>query len=220
MKTKYVLGLPVSMAPVIAFLFLAAMTFSTPLHGAESSQGAAHSSYALLEGTNEFGLWVGGSPDSSRSIGKTEDRRLLLVALRYGRVLAAWESTSLEYTLDIFPAAVVFEPERVRRGRSTFYGAGLSPLGVKLNFGQQSWIKPFVGASVGFLYFEDDVPVPRSSRLNFTPEIGLGLQFFLRPKSAVTVGYKFHHISNANSGRRNPGMDSHVFYAGFSFFTP
>jgi hypothetical protein len=47
-------------------------------------------------------------------IGNTEDRRLLLVALRYGRILAAWESLSLEYTLDIFPAALVFEPERVR----------------------------------------------------------------------------------------------------------
>ncbi|HEU4343367.1 MAG TPA: acyloxyacyl hydrolase [Candidatus Binatia bacterium] len=220
MKTKYVLGLPLSVVPVVSFLLPATLIFCTPLHSAEPSQGTAQSSYALLEGTNEFGLWVGGSPDSTRSIGKTEDRKLLLVALRYGRVLAAWESTSLEYTLDIFPAAVVFVPEDAGRSRSTIYGAGISPLGLKLNFGQQSWIKPFVGASVGFLYFEDDVPVPRSSRFNFTPEIGLGLQFFLSPKNAATVGYKFHHISNANTGRRNPGMDSHVFYAGFSFFTP
>ena len=134
--------------------------------------------------------------------------------------MAAWESVSLEYTLDIFPAALVFEPDRVRRGRSTIYGAGLSPLGFKINFGQQSWIKPFVAASVGFLYFEKDTPVPHSSRLNFTPEIGLGVQFFLAPKSAVTLGYKLHHMSNANTGRRNPGMDSHVIYAGYSFFTP
>lgn len=220
MNASYIFGLRVSILTVLVLLPLAAMIFWTPLHGAEALQAPVQSSYALLEGTNEFGLWVGGSPDSTRSIGKTEDRRLLLVALRYGRVLAAWESTSLEYTLDIFPAAVVFVPEDARRSRSTIYGAGISPLGLKLNFGQQSWIKPFVGASVGFLYFEDDVPVPRSSRFNFTPEIGLGLQFFLNPKNAVTVGYKFHHISNANTGRRNPGMDSHVFYAGFSFFTP
>ena len=169
---------------------------------------------------NEFGLWGGGSPDSFDFIGTVEDRELLLFGLRYGRVLGAWESVSLEYTLDIIPAAVVFEPASVRRGSSNIYGAGLSPLGFKLNFGQESWIKPFLAASVGFLYFEKDIPVPRSSRFNFTPELGLGAQFFIAPKKALTLGYKWHHMSNANTGRSNPGMDSHVFYAGFSFFTP
>jgi Lipid A 3-O-deacylase (PagL) len=186
------------------------------LHGAETS---ALSAYALPQGTNEFGLWAGGSPDSSRIFGNTEDRKLVLVALRYGRVLAAWDWVSLEYTLDNFPAALVFEPDRVRRGSSTIYGAGLSPLGLKVNFGQ-SWIQPFVAASVGFLYFEDDIPVPDSSRFNFTPEFGLGLQFFLAPKRALTLGYKLHHMSNAHTSGNNPGMDSHVFYVGFSFFTP
>jgi hypothetical protein len=204
---------------VIGLPLFSALVCFTPVHGAETPTGTG-ASYALTKGTNEFGLWAGGSPDSSKIIGSTENRNLLLVSLRYGRVLAAWESLSLEYTLDIFPAAVVFEPDRVRRGRSTIYGAGLSPLGFKINFAQESWIKPFVATSVGFLYFVDDVPVPRSSRFNFTPEIGLGVQFFLTPKNAMTLGYKFHHMSNANTGRRNPGMDSHVIYAGFSFFTP
>src|SRR5919106_768638 len=183
------------------------------LQGAEPSPVAG---YALAKGTNEFGLWAGGSPDSSRLIGNTEDRKLLLFALRYGRVLAAWNWVSLEYTLDIFPAAVVFEPDRVRRGSSTFYGAGLSPLGLKVNFGQQSWIKPLVSASVGFLYFQEDIPVPDSSRFNFTPEIGLGVQFFFAPTRALTLGYKLHHMSNAHTSRSNPGMDSHVFYVGLS----
>lgn len=142
----------------------------------------ARTNYALAEGTNEFGLWAGGSPDSSRWIGNTEDRQLVLAALRYGRVIKPWESLSLEYTLDIFPAAVFFEPGWVRRGRSTIYGAGVSPLGLKLNFGQESWIKPFLAASVGFLYFQEDVPVPRSSRFNFTPEVGLGVQLFVNPR--------------------------------------
>lgn len=206
------------MFSLIGVLLSACFIYTAPLHGAEPPSAAG--AYALTKGTNEFGVWAGGSPDSSEIFGNVEDRKLFLLALRYGRVLAAWESVALEYTLDIFPAAVAFEPGRVRRGSSTQYGAGLSPLGFKVIFGQQGWIQPFVAASVGFLYFEDDVPVPHSSRFNFTPELGLGVQFFLAPKRAVTVGYKLHHMSNANSGRSNPGMDSHVFYAGFSFFTP
>jgi hypothetical protein len=219
MKTRNALSLSANVVWA-GFLIFSALVSLTPLHGAETPQATAQSGYALRQGMNEFGLWAGGSPDSSTFIGKTEDRKLLLFGLRYGRVLAEWESTSLQYTLDIFPAAVVFEPERVRRGRSTIYGAGLSPLGFKINFGQENWIKPFVGASVGFLYFQEDIPVPHSSRFNFTPEIGLGIQFFLAPKRAATIGYKFHHVSNANIGRRNPGMDSHILYGGFSFFTP
>jgi opacity protein-like surface antigen len=219
MKKLHAIGLHQSLARAMVLGVFSTLVGFTTLQGAEPSP-AAGAGYALTKGTNEFGLWAGGSPDSSRIIGNTEDRKLVLFALRYGRVLTAWDSVSLEYTLDIFPAAVVFEPDRVRRGSSTIYGAGLSPLGFKFNFAQHSSIQPFVAASVGFLYFEDDIPVPHSSRFNFTPEIGLGVQFFLAPKRALTLGYKFHHMSNANTGRSNPGMDSHVFYAGFSFFTP
>lgn len=219
MKNSAALRLARNLARVMMLVVLGAFFCFKPLHGAETPAGVS-SNYALLKGTNEFGLWAGGSPDSVDLIGTVEDRKLALFALRYGRVLADWDSLSLEYTLDIFPVAVVSEPDRVRRGNSTIYGAGLSPLGLKLNLGQQSWIKPFVAASVGVLYFERDVPVPRSSRFNFTPELGLGVQFFLARKNALTVGYKLHHMSNANSSRNNPGMDSHVIYAGFSFFTP
>jgi hypothetical protein len=219
MKLSRALSLARGLTVLTSFMVLSTPLVLRPLQGAESPSSAGDS-YALTRGTNEFGLWAGGSPDSSDLIATTENRKLALVALRYGRVLKAWESLSLEYTLDIFPAAAVFEPNHVRSGKSTFYGAGLSPLGFKLNFGQQSWVKPFIAASVGFLYFEQDVPVPDSSRFNFTPEVGLGVQFFLAPKRALTLGYKLHHMSNASRSRNNPGMDSHVIYAGFSFFTP
>lgn len=212
MKRPPSLNLQQNLVKALALGVFSALVGFTPLHGAEPSPGAG---YALAKGTNEFGLWAGGSPDS---VGNIEDRQLLLVALRYGRVLAAWESVSLQYTLDIFPAAVVFEPDHFRSGSSTIYGAGLSPFGFKLNFLPQSWIQPFIDASVGFLYFQRDIPVPDSSRFNFTPEAGLGVQFFLAPNYALTLGYKFHHISNAGISQNNPGMNSHVIYAGFSFF--
>jgi len=216
MKQLHILRLRQSLIRTMVLGVFSTLVGLTPLQGAEPSPGAG-AGYALTKGTNEFGLWAGGSPGST---GNIEDRQLFLFALRYGRVLAAWESVSLEYTLDIFPAAVVFEPGHVRRGSSTIYGAGLSPLGFKVNFAQQSWIQPFVAASLGFLYFQHDVPVPHSSRFNFTPEVGLGVEFFLAPQRALTLGYKFHHISSAGIGDDNPGMNSHVIYAGFSFFSP
>ena len=208
------LRLQQSLIGVIFFEVFSTLAGLTLPHAAEPSLRA---SYALLQGTNEFSLWAGGSPDS---FGNIEDRQVLLVGLRYGRVLAAWDWVSLEYTLDVFPAAVVFEPNDARTGNSTIYGAGLSPLGFKLRFAQQSRIKPFLAASVGFLYFEHDIPLRDTSRFNFTPEIGLGIDFFVTPKTAITIGYKFHHMSNAGISSRNPGLNSNVIYSGFSFFTP
>jgi len=202
---------------LITLLLIAGMVGFTPVYGADAPAG---SGYALTRGTNEFGVWAGGSPESVKLIGRTEDRNLFLLGLRYGRVLAAWDSISLQYTLDLFPVAFMFEPDSVRRERSTIYGGGLSPVGFKLNFGQQSRIKPFIAYSFGFLYFEEDAPVPGSSRFNLATEIGLGVQYFLAPKSAISLGYKLHHISNAGRSDRNPGVDFHLFYAGYSFFTP
>lgn len=214
MKTQPAYNLQRRIVKGVVLGVFSALVGFTPLEGAEPSPGA---SYALAKGTHEFGLWVGGSPDS---FGNSEDRQLLLVALRYGRIFAAWESVSLEYTLDIYPAAVVFEPARVRRGRSTIYGGGVAPLGFKVNFATQHRIQPFIAASIGLLYFQEDVPVPDSSRFNFSSQIGLGVQLFLAPKRALTLGYKVDHLSNANISRNNPGMNSHVIYTGFSFFSP
>ena len=32
----------------------------------------------------------------------------------------------------------------------------------------------------------------------------------------VLLGFKFHHMSNANRGRQNPGIDGNVVYLGLS----
>lgn len=213
MKKRRDLKLSQSLAKAIVLGALSTLLGLTPVNGAQPSSNG----YALAKGTNEFSLWAGGSPDS---FGNIEDRQMLLIGLGYGRVLAAWDWVSLEYTLDIFPAAMVFEPNDVRTGSSRIYGAGLSPLGFKLRFAQQSWIKPFLAASVGVLYFQHDIPRPDTSRFNFTADLGLGVDFFVTLKTALTIGYKLHHISNFGMGSSNPGLNSHVIYCGFSFFTP
>ena len=55
-------------------------------------------------------------------------------------------------------------------------------------------------------------------QFNFTFDFGGGIQLFTKNHNAVTLGYKYDHISNAYRGQINPGFDSNVFYVGFSFF--
>ena len=174
------------------------------------------SPFKLKKGDNEFGVCGGGSWTSPTVIGTVEERKFLTFGLRYGRIFAASRRVAYEYTIDVIPTAIVFQPA----GQSSAYGAGISPIGFKFNFRRHERVKPFVGLSGGFLYFNQPTPVnaPGATRFNFTFDFGGGIQVFVQPKKAVTLGYRFQHISNAYISDVNPGLDANVFYAGFSVF--
>lgn len=179
----------------------------------------------LRGGTNEFGMWAGYSPFSFVLKGTSKDRELLLLNLQYARTLIASRLVTLKYTADAVPLALEFQPTQryVVDGKAltnpggTVYGAGASPLGIQANFGNKK-IQPCVNGSLGFLYFHHPVPILESSQFNYTITVGFGAQFLFRPGRSVTVGWKYHHLSNDYQGHLNPGLDSGVFYVGFSVF--
>jgi hypothetical protein len=149
---------------------------------------------------------------------------LLLLGLRYGRVLGGSRDVAIEYTADAIPLALVFQPDFAREfNRSddaVIYGAGVSPIGFRFIFNRRGRIKPFAETTGGFIYSRRPVPldVDGATRFNFTFDFSGGVQFFTSARRAVTVGYKFHHLSNAHRASFNPGLDSNVVYIGFSLF--
>jgi opacity protein-like surface antigen len=74
-----------------------------------------------------------------------------------------------------------------------------------------------VNGTAGVLYFSQQVPVSGSSQFNFAVSWGAGVQLWHSGSQSISLGYKFNHISNANSAARNPGVDSNVFYAGYGW---
>jgi opacity protein-like surface antigen len=78
-------------------------------------------------------------------------------------------------------------------------------------------LQPYINGTAGVLYFTEQVPVSGSSQFNFGVGWGAGVQIWHRENQSVSIGYKFHHISNANSANRNPGVDSNLLYAGYSW---
>jgi hypothetical protein len=177
----------------------------------------------LYRGTNEFGGWAGFSPFSFQIKGVSKDRKLFLLNLQYARTLFVTKPLSLKYSAEIVPVAVEIQPTQVYviggkplvNPAGTIYGAGASPIGFQGNFGRRS-IQPFANGSVGFLYFSQQVPILGSSQFNYTVAIGFGAQFFKRSGRSFTLGWKYFHLSNNYQAPLNPGIDSGVFYAGFS----
>ncbi|HEV2644933.1 MAG TPA: acyloxyacyl hydrolase [Acidobacteriaceae bacterium] len=54
---------------------------------------------------------------------------------------------------------------------------------------------------------------------NFTPQFGVGMHWFLRPKRSVDFGANAIHVSSASLGDRNPGVNASVqFTVGYSWW--
>lgn len=181
-------------------------------------------------GKNEFSVWGGYSPDSStfiQAFGRTRDARFGIVALRYSRRFNTGDVVNIKYTADLVPAAflqyrdveiVSTVPPAARVYRPTRYAFGIAPLGVQANFRPRKNVQPFLAASGGFLYFSQRTPNFTGTRFAYTADVGGGIEFKLNEKRAVTVGYKYYHISNGNRGFQNPGFDNNIFYVGYTFF--
>jgi hypothetical protein len=106
----------------------------------------------------------------------------------------------------------------IHAGRRTTRGIGLEPVGFDFNFRRRHRFQPVVGINGGFLKFTRDVPIENSNSFNFTFSLRGAVQIFTDDSHSITIGYRFHHISNANTGNPfNPGIDSNFIYAGFSF---
>jgi hypothetical protein len=188
--------------------------------------------FQLKRGDNEFGFWGGVSPKATTIFGglhddEAEDRKFFIAALRYGRTLAANDSLALQYTLDVVPLAVATgtivsrttSPTGVDTfRRETAYGAGFTPLGLQLDFRNGSKVHPYAHVNGGFLYFNKSVPIEDAGRIAWVGEAGGGLRIFTSERRAVSVGVRFHHISNGDRQGSNRGLNQFVIYAGFSVF--
>lgn len=162
--------------------------------------------------------------------GLITDRRVYLTGVRSEWVMEAEGRLAWSYLVEWVPLAIV---ERKRSGetlncyqtptgricevdRSTrvAVGTGLAPFGMKMYVNPSGRLRFFASASAGMIAFSSDVPVYNSRRLNYMLEYGGGVDLVRRDGRAVTIGYRFHHISNAASGRVNPGLDANVVYVG------
>lgn len=187
--------------------------------------------FLLKRGDNEFGFWGGFSPAATTIFGglhedEAKDRKFFIAALRYGRTLAANNSLALQYTLDVVPVAVATGTivSRTTVGsvttfqRETAYGGGVTPLGLQLDFANGSKVHPFAHVNGGLLWFNKSVPIEDAGSFAYVGEAGGGVRIFTSEKRAVSIGVRFHHISNGDRQGSNRGLNQFVIYAGFSVF--
>lgn len=83
---------------------------------------------------------------------------------------------------------------------------------------EQRWLpqrsfRPVLRAGVGMMYTERRVPVGET-HYNFSLFAGMGVEAALGARTALSLEYRLHHLSNANTGNRNLGINAHTILIG------
>ncbi|HJO03709.1 MAG TPA: acyloxyacyl hydrolase [Acidobacteriota bacterium] len=77
-------------------------------------------------------------------------------------------------------------------------------------------VRPVIRAGTGLLFASSNVP-PGETRFNYTLFVGAGLEIAVSKSRAIQIDYRLHHVSNANTGGRNPGINAHTIVLGLAW---
>ncbi len=105
-----------------------------------------------------------------------------------------------------------------------FHGTSITPFLLRWNFSQRdsTRIVPWTQLGGGLLWTNHKFPYSFSggtSVINFTPQVGAGVNIFNQPKHSLNLAMKAVHISNASLGDHNPGLNvTFQFSAGYSWW--
>ena len=177
-------------------------------------------------GRHEFGAWWGLSLISGHIWGFASDVKYMPIDVRYSYEFYRHHQTwTMRYSPEMTALAMLDwpTPDNTPSGtqynqRTRAYGSGLSPFGFQSDFLPLHRVQPFISTDGGFIYFDKQVLSPQGSRFMYTIDFGGGVNIFHHKNQAITLGYRYQHLSNANISLHNPGTDANTFYVGVSRF--
>jgi hypothetical protein len=167
---------------------------------------------------SEYTYWFGGAFENGHAFSSTVGARNYQLETRYERLIYWSPPFAVRWVFDAVPMALVGDRYTSTGRRAYSYGIGGSPIGAQVNLVHYRHVEPFLTSGGGFLYFNHRM-FGTTQQFNFTAQLGGGVQLFTSSRrTAIDLGYKYHHISNANLGNQNPGLDSHMLFIGLSLF--
>jgi Lipid A 3-O-deacylase (PagL) len=178
---------------------------------------------------NAWTVFANTSVANATLYGTSRDRHLTLFGLQYARLLLDKNAFALNYTPEIIPLAVLSQPalghfavpaRTPLTHHQIAYAVGANPIGAELVLLPHKRVQLFMGTTEGFLFFNRDVPSPLAAQFNFAFTVGTGVKARLTESTGISIGYFFHHFSNAAEAHQNPGLDSHLIRFGYIFGFP
>ena len=101
----------------------------------------------------------------------------------------------------------------------TYTGVSVTPVILRWNLRGGRRYLPWVQGAGGLIWTNHKFPpagpypVPNhlgTSVFNFTPQFGVGVHYFVKPRQSISISANAVHISNASLGDSNPGVNASV----------
>jgi len=109
-----------------------------------------------------------------------------------------------------------------------YTGISVTPAILRWNFAGSHRVRPWVQGAGGLIWtthkFPPVGPYPAPKHLgtsvfNYTPQFGIGVHYFVRPRQSISISANAVHISNASMGDANPGVNASVqFSIGYTWW--
>jgi lipid A 3-O-deacylase len=153
---------------------------------------------------------------------------------------------NFEYAVEIFPFWQSYTPRFLRATCTsntscsspypvggTYTGVSITPAIFRWNFATTGRLAPWVQGAGGLIWTDhkyppfggapfivfNDGPSANTSVWNFTPQFGVGMHYFVRPRRSIDFGANAVHISSASLGDKNPGVNASVqFSIGYTWW--
>jgi lipid A 3-O-deacylase len=153
-----------------------------------------------------------------------------------GEVFPYWQSNTPKfqrYNCVATPNPIVLSCVGPYTVGGTFHGVSVTPIILRWNFTAGKKIMPWVQAAGGVLWtnhkypaygqgpvnLTNDGPGSAASVFNFTPQGGVGVHYFVKPRQSLDLSANGVHISSASLGDRNPGVNASIqFSIGYSWW--
>ena len=192
----------------IILILLLLCLLSAPLNGNSKSTSDSDTDYKNIAVV----VWSAHSPHSSSFFAKMENTRLSLlgIGIRHTNLKISDQSLHIASEITLF-GRTSYPINGVDGPKDQRSGIGLVPLRLTVPFTGRSKLNyPFFDTGFGFLLFEEHFPNNNGTLLNVTIDASIGYNFRISENSSLAIGYRFHHLSNAGTGKVNPGIDSNM----------
>lgn len=180
-----------------------------------ASVARADAQSALSRGTAELSASIGVAHGVT-VLQSTGGQEYLMPSIMWGRVLTdlrgpRWARGRFEWAVEVSPF-IEWSSGRAR-------GAGVAPLAWRWNLRPHGRVAPYADVGGGALWTSAAIPAGTTGS-NFMAHAGGGIRILGASGEGLTLGYRFHHISNGNRLGRNPGVNAHMLSIGWTRVRP
>lgn len=128
-----------------------------------------------------------------------------------------WQSFTPKATQDL---TLGNPPQTVQHATGgTFTGISIVPIILRWNLVHWDRVMPWMQGAGGLIWTNHKYPLPDTSVWNFSPQFGVGIHYFLKPKQSINFAANAEHISSASLGDKNPGVNASVqFQIGYTWW--